>query len=199
MKTTLRIGLIALVVVIFVSGCGKPPEQEMQAARSAIETAKSAEAELYAREAYAIAQDTLNAAIAAKGQQDGKFTLFRSYGKARNLYLRAQALAEEATAAANTQKERYREEVAMLMDQAQRHLASADSALAKAPVGKGSKADIELIKGDLAAAKTTFEDARRENETGRYLTAKAKLEMVIQRTQAISNEIAAASRKKSSK
>lgn len=199
MKTTLRIGLIALVVVIFVSGCGKPPEQEMRAATAAIEAAKSAEAELYAQEAYTIAQDTLNAAIAAKGQQDGKFGLFRSYGKSKNLFLRAQALAEEATVAANTEKENYRAEVATLMDKAQRQLASADSALAKAPVGKGSKADIELIKGDLAAAKTAFEDAGRENEAGRYVTAKAKLEMVIQRSQAISTEIAAASRKKSSK
>lgn len=199
MKTTLRIGLMALVVVILVSGCSKSPEQEMQAATAAIEAAKTAEAELYAQDAYAIAQDTLNAAIAAKGEQDGKFGLFRSYGKSKNLFLRAQALAEEATVAANTEKENYRAEVATLMDKAQRHLASADSALAKAPVGKGSKADIELIKGDLAAAKTAFEDARRENEAGRFVTAKAKLEMVIQRSQAISTEIAAASRKKSSK
>jgi hypothetical protein len=199
MKKCLSIGLTVFMAAIFITGCSKPPEPEMQAANIAIDAAKSAEAEMYAQEAFAIAKDTLNAAIAAKGEQDGKFGLFRGYGKSKDLFVRARVLADEATTMANTQKEKYRLEVATLLEQAQRNLMSADSALAKAPVGKGNKADIELIKGDLAATKAAFENARMENEAGRYITAKAKLETVIKRTQATLGELAAASRKKSSK
>jgi hypothetical protein len=195
-----RIAVIFVVfaLLVFVS-CAKPPEQEIQKANTSIEAARTAEAEEYAPDAFQTATDTLNAANAAKTEADGKFALFRSYGKAKELYVRAEALANEAASAAQTEKERVKAEVEGLLTQAKAVLDSADAALKKAPKGKGSKADIELIKGDLDAANASNTDAQNDFAAGKYKSAKAKLEAAMQKAQAVITEIEQAKAKKAGK
>jgi hypothetical protein len=194
---------IAVVFVIFVLlafvSCGKAPEQEIQSANSAIEAARTAEAEEYVPDAFQVAMDTLNAANAAKTEADGKFALFRSYGKAKELFVRAEGLANEAATAAETEKERVQAEVTELITPAQTVLDSANAALKKAPRGKGSKADIELIKNDLAAAQAGFDEGKADFDAGKYKAAKAKIEAAMQKAQAVISEIEQAKAKKMGK
>lgn len=192
-KIAVVFALFALLVFI---GCAKPPEQEIQKANSSIEAARAAEAEEYVPESFQVAMDTLNAANAAKQEADGKFALFRSYSKAKALYVSADALAAKASQDAAAEKERVKQEVTGLMTQAKAVLDSATAALAKAPKGKGSKADIELIKNDLAAAQASFDDANNDFNAGKYKVAKAKVEAAMQKAQAVIDEIAAAKAKK---
>jgi ElaB/YqjD/DUF883 family membrane-anchored ribosome-binding protein len=194
---------VAVVFVVFallaLVSCAKAPEQEIQKANSSMEAARTAEAEEYAPDAFQVAMDTLNAANAAKTEADGKFALFRSYGKAKELFVRAEGLANEAVTVAQTEKERVRAEVTELITQAQTVLDSANAALKKAPKGKGSKADIELIKNDLAAAQTGFDEGKADFNGGKYKTAKAKIEAAMQKAQAVISEIEQAKAKKMGK
>jgi ElaB/YqjD/DUF883 family membrane-anchored ribosome-binding protein len=194
---------IAVVFVVFallaLVSCAKAPEQEIQKANSSMEAARTAEAEEYAPDAFQVAMDTLNAANAAKTEADGKFALFRSYGKAKELFVRAEGLANEAATAAQTEKERVRAEVTELITQAQTVLDSANAALKKAPKGKGSKADIELIKNDLTAAQAGFDEGQADFNTGKYKAAKAKIEAAMQKAQAVISEIEQAKAKKMGK
>jgi hypothetical protein len=192
-KIAVVFAVIALLVFI---GCAKPPEQEIQKANSAMDAAKAAEAEEYVPESYQVAMDTLNAANAAKQEADGKFALFRSYSKAKALYMSAEAMANKAAEDAAAEKERVKEEVTGLLTQAKAVLDTANAALAKAPKGKGSKADIELIKNDLAAAQASFDDANNDFNAGKYKTAQAKVEAAMQKAHAVIDEIAAAKAKK---
>ncbi len=186
----------AVAVLLMTAGCGKAPEQEMQSAEAAFDAADQAETELYASDAYSMAVDTLNAAQAAKEEADSKFALFRSYGKSRELFTRAEALAKEAQATAQAEKQRVMEEASGMMVEAKNALDAAAEALSKAPRGKGSKADIELIKNDLNAANVAYEEARIDFDAGRYMAAKTKLEAVQRKAQAISQEIEKAAAKK---
>jgi hypothetical protein len=195
-KIAVVLALFALLVFI---GCAKPPEQEIQKANSSVEAARAAEAEEYVPESFQVAMDTLNAANAAKQEADGKFALFRSYSKAKALYLSADVLAAKASQDAAAEKERVKQEVTGLLTQAKAVLDSANAALAKAPKGKGSKADIELIKNDLAAAQASFDDANNDFNAGKYKVAKAKVEAAMQKAQAVIDEIAAAKAKKMGK
>ncbi len=199
-KMSKRIAVVFVVFALlaFVS-CAKPPEQEIQKANSSMEAARTAEAEEYAPDAFQVAMDTLNAANAAKTEADGKFALFRSYGKAKELFVRAEGLANEAATAAQTEKERVRAEVTELITQAQTVLDSANAALKKAPKGKGSKADIELIKNELAAAQAGFDEGQADFNGGKYKVAKAKIEAAMQKAQAVTEEIAQAAAKKTGK
>ena len=195
-----RIAVVfALFALLVFIGCAKPPDQEIQKANSSIEAARAAEAEEYVPESFQVAMDTLNAASAAKQEADGKFALFRSYSKAKALYVSADALASKASQDAAAEKERVKQEVTGLLTQAKAVLDSANAALAKAPKGKGSKADIELIKNDLAAAQASFDDANNDFNAGKYKIAKAKVEAAMQKAQAVIDEIAAAKAKKMGK
>lgn len=190
---------VMVCVLLLMVGCAKAPEQEMQIANTAMDMAKSAEAETYASDTYRMAMDTLNAAEAAKQAADAKFSLFRSYGKAKELYARAEVLAKDAQVTAEAEKERVKAEVADMLTQAKQALDNTTAALAKAPRGKGSKADIELIKNDLTAATAKYDEAQMDFDAGKYIAARTKLEAVMQKAQSLSEEIAKAAAKKTGK
>lgn len=192
------LALLALMLLALV-GCSKAPEAEMTAASASFDAARAAEAEAYAPESFRTAQDTLNAAQAAKTEQDGKFALFRSYGKSKEMFVRAQALAEKASTDAASEKERVKAEVMVLMADAKAAIDSAAAAVAKAPKGKDTKAEIELIKGSLDALTPAYTDAEMEFNNGKYLTAKTKFEGVMNQAKSIQDEIAAAVARKAGK
>jgi hypothetical protein len=68
--------------------------------------------------------------------------------------------------------------------------------LAKAPVGKGNKADIELIQTDVAGVGTQFGDAQADYNSGKYMVAKGKVEAVIAKARSLMGEISMAAQKK---
>jgi hypothetical protein len=190
---------MSVCALLAITGCGKAPEQEMQSAGAAFDQADQTETEAYASDAYRMAMDTLNAAKAAKEEADSKFALFRSYGKSKELYVRAEALAKEAQVTAEAEKERVKQEVSAMVIDVKAALDATADALSKAPRGKGSKADIELIKNDLNAANVAYEEAKIDFEAGRYMAAKTKLQAVKNKAQSISDEIAKAAAKKAGK
>jgi hypothetical protein len=190
--------MVALALLVFV-GCAKPPEAEIQKATSAIDAARMAEAEVYAPLSFQTASDTLNAANAAKTEADGKFALFRSYSKAKALYISADALAQKAAADAATEKEKVRVEVEAKIKEVQALVDSVTTALKKAPRGKGNKADIALLETQLAGVTTNFTDAQNDFAAGKYMVAKNKLESVVNQATDVMNQIEAAKAKKAGK
>jgi hypothetical protein len=105
-------------------------------------------------------------------------------------------LANEAASSAHAEKERMRLEITRLMSSAQAVIDSAQAAIQTAPKGKGSKAEIELMKSDLAAAGAALAEAQADFETEKFAPAKARLQAAIDKARRISEEIAAAAAKK---
>jgi hypothetical protein len=190
--------MVALALLVFI-GCAKPPEAEIQKATSAIDNAKMAEAETYAPASYQVAADTMNAASAAKTEADGKFALFRSYSKAKALYVSAEALAQTAAADAATEKEKVRVEVDARIKEVQALIDTVTLALKKAPRGKGNKADIALLEAALAGVNTTFTEAQNDFAAGKYMVAKERLNTVVSQTNDVMNQIQAAKAMKAGK
>ena len=116
-------------------------------------------------------------------EQNSKFALFRKYGKVKEMFIAGKQLSDQAVTEAQAEKERVRLEVTNLMTQADALLAQAQTALDKAPRGKGSKADIEMLKNDLASIRTAYTEAGTDFQAGKYLAAKAKIEMVMTKAQ----------------
>lgn len=190
--------MVALALLVFV-GCAKPPEAEIQKATSTIDAARMAEAEVYAPASFQTASDALNAANAAKTEADGKFALFRSYSKAKALYVSADSLAQIAAADAATKKEEVRVEVDAKIKEVQVFIDSVTTTLKKAPRGKGNKADIALLETQLAGITTSFTDAQNDFAAGKYMVAKNKLESVVAQASDVMNQIEAAKAKKAGK
>lgn len=188
-----RWGLIlAGLTTVALMGCGKPPTAKIEQTETAMRAAQTAEAREYAADAYVAAEQALARAQAAKTEQDSKFALFRSYGDVEAMYDSANALAAQAEAEAIQEKERLRAEVAAEITTVESMITAAGAALDAAPRGKGSKADIELMKANLEAIGSAFAAAKVDFEAGRYNPAKSKLAAIQANVNSLTAEIEAA-------
>jgi len=191
--------LVALAVAIVVTGCSKAPEAERLACDQAMSSAQMAEAEAYAPASYQQAQDSLNAAKVEIQNQDSKFALFRSYGRSKEMLVATKALADKAVTDAAAAKERVRQEDNALITNIDGLLVTTREALAKAPKGKGTKADLDLIAADLASVETAYQAAVADFNAGKFLVAKPKLEAAVNQLNRINADIEAAKAKASGK
>jgi len=187
--------VVSLALVLLI-GCSKPPEIEQATSEAALQSAVEAEAEQYAPETYQMAVDTLNAAMEIQKEQDSKISLFRDYDRPKQLYTTAIQLAEKAKSDALSEKERVKLAVEEMMTETQSIIDAASNAMQTAPVGKGVRADIEVLKNDLASVVAAFEEVKIDVTEGRHQVAKAKLETLTTKAQAIVDQVNAAKNKK---
>jgi hypothetical protein len=187
--------LVALAVAVMVTGCSKAPEAELAASEQAMSGAQMAEAEAYAPASYQQALDSLNAAKVEIQNQDSKFALFRSYGRSKEILVSAKALAEKAVTDAQAAKEQVRLEDSTLMATLDGLLVTTREALAKAPRGKGTKADLDLIAADLASVEAAYQAAVVDFNAGKFLVAKPKFEAAVNQLNRINADIEAAKAK----
>jgi len=187
--------LVALALLGVVAGCSKAPEAEMQAGEESLNKAQLAEAQDYAPAIYQQALDSLNAAKVEIQKQDGKFSLFRDYDRAKELLTSAQTIGDQAIAEAQTAKEQTRIQDSVLAYTIDTLMVAAKAAIDKAPRGKGTRADIELLKTDLASVEPAYAAAVADVQAGKYLAARAKFEAIESQLNRIIADVAAAKAK----
>ena len=198
MRKGLRLLVLPLLVAV-IAGCSKPPEMEMANADQAASAAQSAQAAKYAPSDWKMAQDTLNAAKTEKAGQDGRFALFRSYGKAKALYEKASALSNTATTNAKAEMERVRKETEAILAAVKTDLDSTTAMVMAAPVGKDTKADIELMKQDVTALGSLLAQAQSAWSRNDFDAAKSQAQQVRDRMTTIKTQLEAAIAKRGAK
>ena len=165
---------LLLGLAMIAVGCAKPPQADIQAAKAAVDAARQAGADDYAKTSLKEAEDA-NAALDAELQaQEKKFALFRSYKQATTLAADVKAKAEKAATDATAGKEQAKNEATQLITEAKKMRDEANGLLANAPAGKGSKADIDAMKSDLQGVETQIAAADQAFNEGRYIEAKTK-------------------------
>lgn len=186
--------ILALALALGVAACAQAPDQDIAAAKAAIEDARAIEK--YAPESFRQAQDALNAATAEIEAQNGKFALFRSYDQAKELLAKAKDAAASAKKAGEAKREEVKKAAEALMTEAQAAIDAAKSAVATAPKGKGTDADFAAMKTDLESYAATLGEAQGAFGAGDYLTAQTKADSVKTQAGQISADIAQAKAKK---
>ena len=104
MHVIVRFPAIALGLAIALSGCGSPPNAEVDAAKAAVDKATTDPAGQYATDSVKAAQDARAALDAELKAQEGKW--LKSYDKTRELAVAAKAAGEKAAAEAVAGKEK---------------------------------------------------------------------------------------------
>jgi hypothetical protein len=189
MRSKLNSLIMAAVLAVPLAGCAQVPQADVDAARKALDDAKTAQAPDYAPEAWNAANDAQAQLDTELKAQENRNALFRSYGKAKTLADQAKTEAEQAGQAAATAKEQAKTEVAALIKQAHDEYDTAQQAIASAPKGKGTEADLASMKSDATTIETTLADVQKAFDAGDYLTAKSKAEAAISSAQQIEREI----------
>jgi tetrahydromethanopterin S-methyltransferase subunit G len=190
----LSLGVILMLAL--VGGCAKAPQESVDAAKAALETAKQAEADRYMADEFKAAQDSLNAALAEIETQNSKFALTRNYNKAARMLEAATTLANSAAGNVVAKKEAVKTEAQQLLVDLQTALTDAKALLKKAPKGKEGREALEAIKNELTTVENSLTEVPVLIDNGDFLNAKDKLTAGLQKVQQIIGELNQAIAKK---
>ncbi len=181
MKSVLRYSILGLVLVlIFVVGCSKPPTEELNAAKSAVD-AVAPEASKYAAEDVKKLNDDLQT---AQNEINAK-----NYKQAKEILIKAKADAETLKTTLPQKKELAKNNAIAAQDAAKTAVVDAKALLAKAPKGKGSKADIEAMKADIKGLEESLPELQGQIDAEDYAVATEKANVIKEKAAAVSDQI----------
>lgn len=153
-----------LLLLLLVSGCAKPPTEEIEAAKAAIEAAKAAEADVYAPNEFGAAQSALADAEAKVGN--------KKYDLAKTSAIQAKEKADAAVTAAGPAKAKAKAEAEQQLTEARAAVTEVKGMIETAP----PKADLGTLKTDVEQVETglTEADAAYNREDYKGAASKAK-------------------------
>ncbi len=192
MKGLIRCCAYGLVLMLIVTGCAKQPTQEMGDAQKAIGDAKAAGSEKYLPEDTKKAGDSLSAALDEIKTQDSKFALLRNYGKAKEMLAQVKAEAERVQTDTAAKKEEAKKNALAGQGAAKAAIDEARGLLERAPKGKGTKADIEAMKGDVKGLEDSLPELQQMIGKEDYLMAIDKATAIKEKADGVSGQIKAA-------
>ncbi len=198
-KVSLRLSFLAVLCIVaslLISGCASAPTEEINATKAAVTAAQTDEVRTYAPEALKASEDTLAKATGEVQTQESKSIFSRDYKSASELLKQAKDEAAKAQAEAQTNKTKTKAEAESLIAGLATQLAAAKEALATAPKGKDTKAELEALQNDLksadeaaAAASTAMSQEKYMDALGQAKTAKDKADGVIAQVTAAKEKI----------
>lgn len=193
-KALLRISLV-LGLTVLLAGCASAPTQNINAAKAAIASVQTDDVRTYAPESLKAAEDELNKALADVQAQDNKFGLSRDYKQATTMLKSAQDLAEKAKNDAQVAKAKAKSDAEATIAALPQTIDEAKKALAKAPKGKDTKADLEMMQNDLKLAEEALVEANTAMAESKYSDALAKADSAKSKATAIIDQVTKAQEK----
>jgi len=188
MIQTRQILTFLALAILLVTGCAKPPTEQIEAAEKAVNEALQSGAATYTAEEYAKLEAALAALKKEVGDQDGRFALVRDYGKAEQLATTAIVDAERVKTEAINKKEEGKTAALQAQQVAQEAVNSTLDLVAKAPSGK-DRAALEAIKNDAEALKGLLNEVQNALDKEDYPAAQTQAKAIHEKSQAISAEI----------
>ena len=154
---------LAVVTAMASAACGDPPDKEMQQAQGAIDAARAAGADQYAREEFTAAEDALKRAHDAVDQRD--------YRQALNNALDARERAQNAAKETVNKKATARADADKALADAAAALAEAHAKLKSAESGRAAPKATTGATRVVDQDETRLQEARAAFDRGDYLGA----------------------------
>jgi hypothetical protein len=197
-KVSMRFGLIvalSLAAALLFFACASAPKEEIAATQAAITAAQTDDVRTYAPDSLKDAEDTLAKATAEVQTQDNKFALSRDYKTASELLKEAKDKAAKATTDAQANKAKAKADAEAIMAGLTPMLEDAKKALATAPKGKDTKADLEAMQSDLKSAQEAQAAATQALSQEKYKDALAQANTAKTKASGIIDQVKAAKEK----
>lgn len=189
--------VVAAALVGSLAGCAKPPQEEMTSTKAAVEAAAAEGAAKYVPEDNKKVNDEYAAAMDEIKVQEGKW--FKNYDKAKQLLAQAKADADALKTKTAQVKEELKQKAVAALGEATTAVTDAKAKLETAPKGKGSAADIEAMKADVAGMEAELATIQPLVDQGEFVAAAEKAVSIKDRAAAISTQIDEAAAKKAGK
>ncbi|MDT7041735.1 hypothetical protein [Candidatus Nitronereus thalassa] len=194
-NTVLSMGTLSILIGMLMLGCAEKPMTTLDAADMALKEARQAGAPDYAPESFREAETAYQMAQEELAIQDSKFAIMRNYESVEGMLqaVNQEALRAKTEAVAN--KERVKSEAQSAMTNAKSRVQEARVILAKAPMGKGSQADLQALNGDLQTAESMLVEVDGALVAEDFLGAKAKAQAIESLAIRVHDEVAHALQK----
>lgn len=168
MKQSLRYIITVFIAVFFIAGCSKQPLQEINAAKSAVDSIISEGAEKYLPEDAKKINDDLNAAMEEIKAQDAK--IIKDYDKAKEMLAAVKLEAERINTKLPEKKEEAKKAAITAMEYTRAVMDETKTLLERALAGKALKADTEVISAEVKTLEDSFKELQIQMEREDYLT-----------------------------
>ncbi|MBI3450736.1 MAG: hypothetical protein HY049_17715 [Acidobacteria bacterium] len=176
MQRFVTVGAVVALALLVV-GCAKPPVEEQNSAKQALDNARTI-AEKWAPNEWRSAQQAFDDSNKEIETQNNRFALMRNYDKAKQMLGDAKNAADRAKQAGIDNKEAAKKEAEAKLGEAEAAITAARAALDAAPKTKDTKADLELFKSDLDGLNTSIGDAKNMMGQEAYKEVSAKADTV---------------------
>ncbi len=188
MKNRIIIGLTTMVVVtLLLTGCSKVPQAELDAANTAIESARTAGADLYLPDAYAALQDSMK--VITEKIELQKTKMFKSYGGVKEELNALTVLADSIARQTEVRINEVKTEVQNTLVEVKTMLEENKQLVTKAPKGKGGSAALMEIKNEISVIEGSLDEASKLFEANEYITALDKVKAAKNQATAINTEL----------
>ncbi|MBI5099785.1 MAG: DUF4398 domain-containing protein [Nitrospirae bacterium] len=193
MKRLLLSLTVVMAMLVVLTSCAKQPTQEMNDSKASIDAVLAEGGEKYAKEEVKSLNDQLTAAMDEVKVQDGKF--FKNYDKAKEILAKVKSSADTLKAEIPARKEKAKNDAIAALDAAKTAVSDAKALLGKAPKGKGTKADIEAMRADVAGLEAALTEAQGLIDSEDYLAATDKANGAKDKAAEVAGQITAAMEK----
>jgi hypothetical protein len=183
MKKFFHFLVLGIFVVGLFSSCAKQPTQ-------AIDAASKEGASVYSADELKKLNDDLQAAMDEVNTQSKKF--LKKFGTAKEMLAKVQTDADALKATIPAKIEAAKNAALQAQTETRAALDEAKALLDKAPMGKGTKADIMAMKADLAGLETSFAEIQAAIDGADYFGASAKAATIKEKATVISDQVKAA-------
>ncbi len=179
--------LSVVVMASILSSCNKVPQTEIDTAKTSLENAKNAQADIYLENEFFAIQDSLNATLVTIESQRSK--VFGDFKTAKANLEKISLQAEELVTKSEAKKEQIKDEIAQTQNSISLLLEENNALLEGAPKGKEGKMVLEAIKGDLDAINVSVSEVPVLVEKGELLDAQTKVNAAQQKATDINSEL----------
>ena len=193
MKNAIKVLMVSVAAITLLSACAEAPNKELAAAKGAVDAVVSEGAEQYTPNELKAVNNKLDEALTEIQAQDKLF--FKNYSLAVYTLDQVKSDAEALKGKVSQRKEELKTAATQALVDAQAALAEAKAQLEAAPVGKGSMADIEAMKSDVAGLETELTSVQPQIEAGDFSSATEKAQAISARALTINSDIAQAQQK----
>lgn len=192
-RITFTLLICSVLAVLLVAGCAKQPTEDINAAQTAVDAVMAEGAQKYAPEDAKMITDAMTAAMEEIKVQDGK--TMKNYGKAKEMLAKVKADAEALKPNIPMKKEQAKTNALTAQETAKAAVQEAKTMLAKAPKGKGSKADIEALKADVKGLEDSLAEVQAAMDGEDYGAAMEKSNSIKEKAGEVSAQVTQAMEK----
>ncbi len=190
MKKQILFVFAALIMVALATSCQKVPQEQIDAAKAAIESVRAAQGDLYVPEEFGALQDSLSSAMAAIEVQKSK--TFKNFDKVRTSLETIIQTAPTVIENVETAKEQVKLATEEEIESIKGLLEENNLLMAKAPKGKEGKAVLLEIKNEMDMIENSIAEITELIATGDYLKAQAQAKAAKESLMGIHNELSEA-------